>query len=162
VGIGAARSRGFAELPELDAIVLLDADDILVADSLERRAQVLHARPEIDIVFGHSQRFERVVAGRVVPIGDPQPAHFPGAMMARPSALERVGPFSSELRVAEGLDWLLRARELGLREATVPELLHWRRVHGANNTLRNRGALDEFPRALKSSLDRRRAAARET
>jgi hypothetical protein len=31
-------------------------------------------------------------------------------------------------------------------------------VHGANNSLTNRSSLSEFPRALKASLDRRRAA----
>jgi hypothetical protein len=78
-------------------------------------------------------------------------------MLVRRSAFERVGPFTPGLRVAEGLDWLLRAHELGLVEATVDEQVQWRRVHGANNSLTQRRSLDEFPRALKESLDRRRA-----
>jgi hypothetical protein len=45
---------------------------------------------------------------------------------------------------------------------TVPEVVCWRRVHGANNSLRHRSALNEFPRVLKASLDRRREAAGET
>ena len=40
-----------------------------------------------------------------------------------------------------------------------PETVYWRRVHGENNSLTNRGALGELPRTLKASLDRRRAAA---
>jgi glycosyltransferase involved in cell wall biosynthesis len=160
-GIGAARNRGIAELCDVDAVVLADADDMLTPGSIERRAQVLSVRDDVDLVFGRCQRFENVHDGRPVPTGPAQPAHVPSAMMVRRSALDRVGPFSTGWRVAEGLDWLLRARELGLRDATVPELISWRRVHGANNSLKHRAAIDEFPRALKASLDRRRAAARD-
>jgi GT2 family glycosyltransferase len=142
----------------MDAVAHLDADDVLTPHSLERRAQVLAVRDDVDIVFGHCQRFEEFSEGRPVPVAAPEAAHMPGAMMTRRSALESVGPFRTGLRVAEGLDWLLRARELGLRHATVPETVYWRRVHGENNSLRNRGALGELPRALKASLDRRRVA----
>jgi glycosyltransferase involved in cell wall biosynthesis len=158
-GIGAARTRGVAKLKDADAVILLDADDLLTPQSIERRAQVLAIRDDVDIIFGHCQRFEEFRDGRPAPVSAPEPAHIPGGMLARSSALERVGPFRTGLRVAEGLDWLLRARELGLRHATVPGTVYLRRVHGENNSFRNRGSLDEFPRTLKASLDRRRAAA---
>jgi glycosyltransferase involved in cell wall biosynthesis len=158
-GIGAARTRGVAELPEAEAVVFVDADDLLTAHSIERRAQVLAVRDDVDLVFGHAQRFGGLRDGRRQALAAPEPAHIPGAMLVRRSALDRVGPFPTGLRVAAELDWLLRARELGLRHATVPETVYWRRVHGENNSLRNRDALGELPRALKASLDRRRAAA---
>jgi glycosyltransferase involved in cell wall biosynthesis len=157
-GIGAARNRGVAELRDVDAVVTLDADDLLTPHSIERRAQVLAIRGDVDIVFGHCERFEQMRKGQPV-VGPAQPAHIASGMLVRRRALERTGPFRTGLRVAEGLDWLLRARELGLRSATVPEVVCWRRVHGENNSLKNRGALGEFPRALKASLDRRRASA---
>ncbi len=160
-GISAARNRGIAELHDVDAVVLLDADDLLTPNSIERRAQVLAIRGDVDIAFGHCQRFERMSQGQPVAVGPAQPAHLASGLLVRRSALERAGPFRTGLRVAEALDWLLRARELGLREATVGELVCWRRVHGQNNSLTNRAALGEFPRALKASLDRRRAAAGE-
>jgi hypothetical protein len=34
----------------------------------------------------------------------------------------------------------------------------WRRVHGQNTTIRRRAEMGEYARALKASLDRRRAA----
>jgi hypothetical protein len=71
-------------------------------------------------------------------------------MLVRRSAYERVGPFRSGLRVAEGLDWLLRAHELGLREATAAEQVQWRRIHVANNSLTQGDAIQEFPRTLKA------------
>jgi hypothetical protein len=41
----------------------------------------------------------------------------------------------------------------------VDRQVYWRRVHGANNSLRHRESIGEFAHALKASLDRRRAAA---
>jgi hypothetical protein len=76
-------------------------------------------------------------------------------MLLRRDAFARVGPFTDG-RVTDGLDWLLRSREVGLVEHTVSEQVTWRRIHGANNSLTQREALGEFPRALKASLDRRR------
>jgi glycosyltransferase involved in cell wall biosynthesis len=122
-GIGAARNRGIAEVADVDAVVLLDADDLMTPQSIERRAQVLAVRKDVDIVFGHSQRFEEVNDGEPVATGPRRPAHLPAEMLVRRSAIERVGPFATGMRVAEGLDWLLRARELGLRDVTVPEVV---------------------------------------
>jgi glycosyltransferase involved in cell wall biosynthesis len=158
-GIGAARSHAVS-LVQGEFIVLLDADDLLTPRSVEARMRVLNARPEVDIVYGQIRCFAEQVGGRPVPLDEPRPAHTAGAMLVRRSAFERVGPFTSGLRVAEGLDWLLRAHELGLGEATVDEQVQWRRVHGANNSLTERRSLQEFPRALKASLDRRRASRR--
>jgi glycosyltransferase involved in cell wall biosynthesis len=155
-GIGATRSEAMA-LVRGEVVVPLDADDLLTPHSVEARMEVLLADPGIDVVFGQVRSFSECVGDRPVALDEPQPAHVPDAMLVRRAAFERVGPFAAGLRVAEGLDWLLRARELGLTEATVPEQVLWRRVHGANNSLTARDAMAEFPRALKASLDRRRA-----
>jgi hypothetical protein len=81
-----------------------------------------------------------------------------GALLLRRDALERNGPFAEDVGLAEGLDWLLRARELGLREASVADVVLWRRVHDANYSRGYRGASVELASVLKASLDRRRAA----
>ena len=155
-GIGAARSHAVS-LVRAEAVVLFDADDLLTTRSVEARMEVLHARPEIDIVYGQIRSFRELMGDEPLALDEPRPAHTAGAMLVRRSAFERVGPFRPGLRVAEGLDWLLRAHELGLREATVDEQVQWRRAHGANNSLTQRHSMHEFPRALKASLDRRRA-----
>lgn len=158
-GVGVARSRA-VNLVRGEFVVLLDADDLLTARSVESRMEVVSTRDDVDIVYGHIRCFAECVDGLPVPLDEPRPAHVPGAMLVRRSAFERVGPFAADLHVAEGLDWLLRAHEIGLREETVPELVQWRRVHGANNSLIAREARYELPRVLKASLDRRRASQR--
>jgi glycosyltransferase involved in cell wall biosynthesis len=155
-GIGAARSHAVS-LVRAEAVVLLDADDLLTPRSVQARVEVLHQRPEIDIVYGQIRTFQELAGDEPVALDQPRPAHTAGAMLVRRISFERVGPFTPDLRIAEGLDWLLRAHELGLREATVDEQVQWRRAHGANNSLTQRESMHEFPRALKASLDRRRA-----
>ncbi|HEX4108551.1 MAG TPA: glycosyltransferase [Solirubrobacteraceae bacterium] len=155
-GIGAARSRAFA-LVRGELIAALDADDLLTPRSLSARVASVAASAQPEMVFGHVRRFcELGAEGEPVALDDARPAHLPGAVLITRSAYERIGPFATGVKVAEGLDWLLRARELRVREETVPEQVLWRRVHGENNSLAQRAALGEFPRALKASLDRRR------
>jgi glycosyltransferase involved in cell wall biosynthesis len=156
-GIGAARSRAL-EMVRGEFILPLDADDLLTADSIEVRLPVLLERPEVDIVYGHIRQFAEFADGSPLALNLPQPSHVPNAMLIRRAAFERVGSFATDLRVAETLDWLLRAREAGLVEVTVEDQALWRRVHGANNSLTQRASLSEFPRVLKASLDRRRSA----
>jgi GT2 family glycosyltransferase len=156
-GIGAARNRGL-ELIEGELLAFLDADDLLTAGSLACRAQALTGREDLDLVFGTVRQFSETLDGTPVALGEGRPGHLPTAMLARRAALERVGTFSTNTHVAEGLDWLLRARELGLEELTIEQQVIWRRVHGQNNSVRHRGEIGEYARALKASLDRRRAA----
>jgi hypothetical protein len=144
-------------LVRADFIVPLDADDLLTADSVECRMNALRDRADVDLVFGRVRHFSDCAEERPVALDAPKPAHVPSGMLIRRSAYEHVGPFAAGLRVAEALDWLLRARESGLHELTVPEQVLWRRVHPNNNSLTHRDALSEFPLALKASLDRRRA-----
>jgi glycosyltransferase involved in cell wall biosynthesis len=157
-GIGATRNRG-VELVSGELVAFLDADDLMTPESLGCRARVLADHPEVEIVFGAVRRFSQLADGVPVALNEPQPGHLPGAMLVRRTALDAVGRFPTQAHVSEGLDWLLRARELRLTEATVPEQVIWRRVHGENNSLRHRAQIGEFAHALKASLDRRRAAA---
>jgi glycosyltransferase involved in cell wall biosynthesis len=155
-GIGAARNRGL-ELVKGELVTFLDADDLLTPESIACRAEVLTRRPEIDMVFGAVRRFTERSEGAPIALNEPQAGHLPAAMLARRQAIARVGSFATDTHVAEGLDWMLRARELGLGELTLDEQVVWRRIHGENNSLRHRGEIGEFARALKASLDRRRA-----
>lgn len=155
-GTGAARSQGVRSVRG-EFVVLMDADDLLTRDSIACRMELLATRPDVDIVYGHIRSFTDCQDGRPTPLDEPRPAHVPGAMLVRRSAFDRVGPFASGLRVSEGLDWLLRAHEAGLREATVDGLVQWRRIHGANNSLKHRDSRHEMARVLKRSLDRRRS-----
>lgn len=75
---------------------------------------------------------------------------------------ERVDAFTASLGTAESLDWMLRAGEAGLTGfAVFDDHVLWRHVHGANASHAGLGAARHYPRALKVSLDRRRAGGGE-
>ncbi len=156
VGVGAARSEAVRRVRG-EIILFLDADDLLTPDSVACRIELFANRPDLDIVYGQIRSFSVCGENGPIPLDEARPGHVAGAMLARRSALHRVGPFASDLEVSEGLDWLLRARETGLREATVQRLVQWRRVHGANNSIVHGNSRREMARVLKRSLDRRRA-----
>jgi hypothetical protein len=74
------------------------------------------------------------------------------------AAFERVGPFRTDLKFGEFIDWFARAVELGLRHRLLPEVLLWRRLHDDNLGIRERQSLpSDYAAVLKAALDRRRA-----
>jgi glycosyltransferase involved in cell wall biosynthesis len=161
-GIGAARNAAMRAAGG-DFVAFLDADDLWEPRKIELQLAAFEARPELQLVFGHVVQFvspalaaENALALTVPP--DPQPGLYIGAMLARRSAIEAIGPWAEDVRVSDGLSFLLRARELGLSEAMLPETVTRRRLHGENHSIHNRGERSEFARHLKRSLDRRRKA----
>lgn len=162
-GIGAARNAAF-QAARGSHIAFLDADDVWVPAKTALQLAALESDPEPQLVFGHVQQFvspdlaaEQAAALRVP--ADPQPGAYLGAMLAARTAVEAIGPWSEEVKVSDGLTFILRARELGLAQAMLPEVVTLRRVHGENHSISNRGERAEFARLLKQSIDRRREAA---
>jgi len=164
-GIAAARNAGVARARGT-WLAFLDADDVWTEGSLAVRLAAL-AQPGIaDGVFGALQQFidPAMPPGEVARIDfdpRPQPGRFAGTLLVRREAFLRAGPFDTALKVGEMLDWVSRAELAGLSFASLDTLVMRRRIHGQNTTLQQSPAQSraEYLRALKATLDRRRAAA---
>jgi glycosyltransferase involved in cell wall biosynthesis len=122
-GSAAARNAGVAA-STARYVGFLDGDDVWAPEKLERQVAVLDAHPEIDLTFswsriidesgastGHLQRaapgvtgFDDVFTRDVIGNGS--------SVVARRSALERVGPFDETLRAAIDFDIWLRVAVL--------------------------------------------------
>jgi glycosyltransferase involved in cell wall biosynthesis len=126
-GLAGARNRGI-KAARSQLIALLDADDIWEPNYLEVQTGILHAHPEVDVLYPNAVYFGagagswsgRKFMDMFPSAGDPTFQNmlsgrcfvFVG-VTARREALMRVGGFDSELRSAEDLDLWLRLAKAG-------------------------------------------------
>jgi glycosyltransferase involved in cell wall biosynthesis len=160
-GVGLARNAGLAAAVG-DHLAFLDHDDLWEPRKTELQLAALAGDPGLDFVVGHAIQFTEDLDARVedrvqIPSGS-QPAQHLDAVMAPRRTWERIGPWSSDVQMGEGLLWFLRAKELGMRSSMLPDVIVRRRIHGANRSFGNHHQRGEWTRALKASLDAKRAA----
>ena len=118
-GPAAARNAGL-RVASGEYWTIFDADDVMPPDRLAVQVGFLEAHPWLDIVLGLTAAPSRRP-------GEPRPPHwnpawdegpFPacaGTMLARRDVFELVGRFDEQLTVSADVDWLARAKDLGVR-----------------------------------------------
>lgn len=164
-GVSAGRNAGIA-VARGDLIALLDADDRWPLDRLGLQVEALRRRPELGFVIGRARMF--------LEPGTPPPEWFSddladgastlarATILARRYVFERIGGFDESAEVCEDLDWLVRARDAQIPYEVLDAVVLEYRVHGGNTGLSRRGDLEQgVLRALRSSLQRKRAVARQ-
>jgi glycosyltransferase involved in cell wall biosynthesis len=166
-GISVANNRGVAAASG-SYLCFLDADDLWMANKLERQMDWVTRHPETEAVFGHVRQFisedlEDTDRGRLLCPPDPQAGIMKIAMLIRRTAFDRVGTFDEGLRNADFVDWYARALDLRLRTHMLPEVVALRRQHNANLGVVARDVQRRDNIAvLKRALDRRRATRRDS
>jgi glycosyltransferase involved in cell wall biosynthesis len=160
-GIGAARNRGLSSATG-DLIGFIDSDDVWEPDKLELQVQALRENDDVQLVFGHLVEFlspDRAaeLTGTLRIATSPVPGLIATTLLVRRAAAERIGAFDERLRVGEFVEWMARVRDLRLSTRVLPQVVARRRVHGGNTVLTQPNT--DYLRAIKSTLDRRRARA---
>jgi glycosyltransferase involved in cell wall biosynthesis len=162
-GPASARNRGI-EIARGEFLAFLDVDDLWADRILHRLADHLRAHPEIGIAQGLIQQMH---LDRSVPETQPrvftpvfQPYQFIniGSAVYRKTVFDTVGLFDPEFRLAEDVDWFIRAWEHNVPKAVVPEVVMFYRKHDRNMTLEQRGlAQAGLVAVYKRRIDRGRA-----
>lgn len=117
-------------------IAFCDSDDLLPADSIERRFAWLDAHPDHDAVIGRA-RTEIMAGAHVPPLiastiaeGDWRPI-FQTVLIRRDHMLA-VGGYNAAMRTGEDTDLHFRLRRAGVRIGATEDIHLIRRVHGDN------------------------------
>lgn len=133
---GAARNLGVAHAGA-DRLAFLDSDDLWAPGAAQALAGAL-TDPTSQLAVGRVATFRE---GTAPELGAPTEtaASMVGTVLMARGLFERVGEFDSTLRVGEFVDWLARARSLGVQEVAVPVVALYRRSHAANTSRTRRG-----------------------
>ena len=164
-GSGAARNEG-VQRSHGSFIAFLDADDLWVKEKLSIQVALLEADPGLDMVFGHVSQFyspdlDEAIKKKVACPTGTLPGYHVGTLLIRRETFLHVGVFNPALQCGEFLDWSFRAKERGLKELLLPDVLMKRRIHSSNmgivksNTQTDNSHAD-YVRVLRAALDRRR------
>ena len=160
VGTCEARNMG-VRMGTSPWISFLDADDIWPTGRTRRLLSAIRS-PDQQIATGNMLMFSGDIdpRGHVSGDGDGgEPAVCIGSTVFSRAVYDRVGDFNEELEVAEFVEWMARARTLGLDEVRVPTVALLRRHHGGNTSVRRRDSYSiDLPRLAREHLARVRAA----
>jgi glycosyltransferase involved in cell wall biosynthesis len=155
--LGAAHSSG-------DYIAFLDQDDVWLPRKLAAQLEALAEEPDAAYALCYVRYLLEDEASppdwfhrRGAPEGEP--GYSPCCWLLRRSAWDAVGPMRTDRRYTQDVDWMSRAKDLGLRPTMVPETLALKRIHGANLMGEKIEATKrEFLVTLRDSVLRKRAA----
>lgn len=159
-GAAAARNAAVAASSG-ELLAIFDADDIWPPTRLSVQAGYLLEHPEVGCVLGRQEWIDPPPwLTRDAVYGDLDGIPILSAMLRR-SAFEELGGFDESFTHSEDMDLLFRLRENGIRIEVLPDIVIFRRYHGANLT-GSAPSTSPLLRSLRQKLERERTASEGT
>ena len=161
-GTAAALNTGIKKARS-EYLALLDHDDIWLPGKLAKQVELLESDDSVNMVFTMIENFfsswiPDELKTKIEISDSPLVGIHKSTLFIRRADFLEVGLFSTESHTQELLDWFARAKEKGLKEKVIREVLAKRRIHGTNQTLLNKEMKNDFPKVIKAILDRRRSS----
>ena len=158
-GTAHARNRGAAQCSS-GLLAFLDADDRWLPHKLAQQVAALADAPESAFAlcgvraFASPELPPAEQAALLAGSAGGEGVWLPSALLVRRAAWLRIGPFATDLAVAEGIDWFSRACPYGHVE--VGDVGVERRLHRTNTTRLAAHDRSDYLRMALRHLQRRR------
>ncbi len=160
LGISGGRNKGI-EIAQGEFLAFLDADDLSEPERIEVQVRHLQEHPELAISFSWMSCFispelsDELKQIRYCP-PNPMPGCIPGTALVRTEAFKQVGYFNPKWRLGEFIDWLARAKDLGLASDMLPDVFLLRRIHETNTGVTERPSRIDYVKVIREALERRK------
>jgi glycosyltransferase involved in cell wall biosynthesis len=142
-------------------IAFLDHDDLFTPNKLSLQINYMKDNPDTHLVFGMIEHFispelpDHIKTIRHCP-SEPLPGIAPSTMMFKRECFDILGPFNTTLKVGSHIDWLIRAKEKGFNQYTLPQVVSRRRIHDTNTSIIERHNHGQYIQIIKEKLARER------
>jgi glycosyltransferase involved in cell wall biosynthesis len=155
-GPGAATTVGIAQVTTA-LVATLDADDLWNADKMSVQIKELAENADLDGVFAQLAAFGESMSAKRAEVAKSGWAR--STMVLRTRAFNRVGPMVDPPgRRGELIDWLDRARHLGLELRLLAVPLAQRRLHADSLTFsRSADSVRGYLHVARAAIERRKA-----
>jgi glycosyltransferase involved in cell wall biosynthesis len=156
-GAATARNNG-VKLATGEYIAFLDADDLWAPNKLKWQFEQLELHKDVNMIYGQVKEFYDAKVENIDKRGEEKTfvGYSPIALLISKQDFLKVGEFQGKYKVAEFIDWYDRAKQLGLREIVLPQIVAYRRIHKGNLDRLHRADVKQYVAVLKEALDRRR------
>jgi glycosyltransferase involved in cell wall biosynthesis len=153
-GCGAATTRGL-DTVATPFVASLDADDLWIREKAALQMERLAAVPELAGVFSLAQLFKHGETPH--PEAPVQQLWGRTTMLMRTASARRVGPVIDPAHSrGDMIDWIARARELGMHLEMMPQVLALRRIIPGSLSHGRDGRDYGYLQVVKAALDRKR------
>ena len=155
-GAAAARNAAVAASSG-ELLAIFDADDLWPSTRLTMQADYLVRHPEVGCVLGRQEWINPPPWLTRDPVyGELDGIPILSAMLRR-SAFDAIGGFDESFTHSEDMDLMFRLREQDIPIEVLPEVVMFRRFHGANLS-GSAPSTSPLLRSLRQKLERERAA----